>query len=79
MTFLAFTGFAMLFGHYLQIPLQGLRFILGVLNLNFNAFVYLIVAFYSLLITSERLALDLMDLGFSPSFYSNFQKRRTKM
>lgn len=54
---------------------------LGVLNFNFNAFVYLVVAFYSMLITSKRLVLDLVgqNLGFSPSFYTNFQKRRTKV
>lgn len=42
-------------------------------------FVYLVVAFFNMLITSKRLVLDLMDWGFSPSFYTNFQKRRTKV
>lgn len=64
----------MLFGHYLQIPK-----VLGVVNLNFNAFVYLVVAFYGMLITSKKLVFGLMDLGFSPSFSTNFQKRRTKV
>lgn len=59
--------------------MQGLRAFLDVLNLNFNAFVYLVVAFYSVLITSKRLVLDLIDWGVSPSFYTNFQKRKTKM
>lgn len=52
---------------------------LGVLNLNFNAFGFLDVTFYAY-DTNKGLVLDLtgQNLGFSPSFYTNFQKGRKK-